>query len=226
MSALNTRTELPQAELPQAELPQAELPQLILASASPRRKAILDQLHIRCDVYRKTISEATHGIPIITAEKNACRKLKQCILSNKNISGCHVVMIAADTIVVQKGRIFNKPRTRAELITMLHALSGTRHIVITAVAVVEIGMDGKASDIIVDAEKTVVWFRQINDTLREKYCSLSAPFDKAGGYGIQDEGAVLVRKIHGCYYNVIGLPISLLDSLLQRRGYTLTDFMV
>jgi septum formation protein len=115
------------------------------------------------------------------------------------------IVIGADTIVVLEGKILGKPATEEEAVEMLSALSGKTHTVFTGFALVDV--ESKKSYI--SFERTEVTFRALRRDEIERYVAAGSPMDKAGAYGIQDDyGAVFVEKIDGCFYNVVGFPIS------------------
>lgn len=122
------------------------------------------------------------------------------------------IVIAADTIVVIDGRVLGKPQDRAEARLMLQLLSGREHQVITGLAVYE-GQKKYAT-----TETTSVVFRTLENDDIEAYLNCGEPFDKAGAYGIQGLGALLVERIEGCYFNVVGLPLNRLGQILRKVG--------
>jgi septum formation protein len=123
------------------------------------------------------------------------------------------VIIAADTMVFYKGKVLGKPKSIEDAEEMLHMLSGQWHEVYTGCALSITEETGKDHEIKF-WEKTRVKFRKVPTAFIKRYCATEKPLDKAGSYGIQDEGAFLVEKIAGDYYNVMGLPIGRLWELL------------
>ncbi len=123
------------------------------------------------------------------------------------------ILITADTIVVLNGEVIGKPKTKKHAQRLLEKLSNNKHYVYTGFAI----KNSISQKIIVDYEKTEVRFRKITQKEIKDYISSGSPMDKAGAYGIQDDfGAVFVSKITGCYYNVVGLPLSkVYSSLLE-----------
>ncbi len=184
---------------------------IILASASPRRKELLDKFNIDYKIEISNIYENvnTGERPEIIAMVLAFEK---AVDISKRVSD-NSIIISADTIVVAEDNILEKPKTRFEAKKMLELLSGKMHKVITGISLVNI--DEKIK--IVDYEKTFVKFRELNDELIEKYLDTGEYKDKAGSYGIQGKGSILVEKIEGCYYNVVGLPLNKLDILLREK---------
>ena len=183
---------------------------VILASASPRRQALLQQIGITplvCPAYfaegSGTASQAQE-----VALHNAVGKCAAVAAK----TGDELPVIAADTIVVIDNVILGKPQDVAAAKAMLQRLSGRTHQVMTGVAVQYKGQ--KMSEVCV----TDVSFRQLTAEEIDAYIATGEPMDKAGAYGIQGRGAVLVEKINGCYNNVVGLPLSLLYLMMQRLG--------
>lgn len=124
-------------------------------------------------------------------------------------------VISADTIVWFKGRIYGKPKSREDAVRMLRELSGESHEVYTGVAVIK---DGRT---LCESEMSRVHFRPISEREIEAYVDCGEPMDKAGAYAAQGRGAVFVRGIEGDFFNVMGLPLCLLDSMLKKQGIEL-----
>lgn len=127
------------------------------------------------------------------------------------------IIIAADTIVVLGTTVLGKPSDSRDAEHMLGALSGRMHTVITGLVVMDAGT-GRAES---RAAVTKVWFRNLTSEEIASYVATGEPLDKAGAYGIQERGALLVQKIEGCYFNVVGLPLSLLSEMLPNFGINL-----
>lgn len=186
---------------------------IILASASPRRQELLTQIGCAFQVEASDIVEDNEQ-PMAPAELAVTlAKAKALDVAAKNVSD-HVI-IGADTIVVLDGQIYGKPLDVDDARRMLTDLSGNEHHVITGVAVV------KGSQTWVDFAVTVVKFRTLSAIEIERYLSTGEPLDKAGSYGIQGKGALLVESISGCYSNVVGLPLATLGQLLKKAGVEL-----
>lgn len=177
---------------------------LILASQSPRRKELLGQLHIPFTVRVADIDEAMNSALPPREEVARLSREKALAVSREESD----VVIAADTIVVLDGLVLGKPRTAQEAETMLSALSGRNHQVMTGVTVLK---GGRA---LTHTEVTEVWFRDLSKDEIRRYIQSGEPMDKAGSYGIQGGAAVFVEKICGDYYNVVGLPLCCLWQLL------------
>jgi septum formation protein len=178
---------------------------IILASKSPRRIELLKLLKIDFEVIPSNIDEnISEKDPKLLAEKLSY--LKAMSIKKDGI------VLAADTVVTLDKEIFGKPRDYKDAFRMLKSLSGKWHTVITGVTI-------KFKDeLITFSEKTNVKFKNLSKELIEFYINTAKPFDKAGGYGIQELGSVLVEKIEGDYFNVVGLPISKVWDILWDRG--------
>ena len=113
------------------------------------------------------------------------------------------LIIGADTIVYLDGHILGKPGDKKEAVSMLERLSGKAHQVFTGFTLIQVG--GKRYS---DVEKTTVFFRELENWEIEAYAETGGPLDKAGGYGIQDQSGLFVERIEGCFYNVVGFPLT------------------
>lgn len=184
--------------------------EVVLASASPRRLALLEQVGIAARVcpaaFAEEAGEAVAGEDV--ALHNALGKCRAVAAE----VGDAVPVVAADTIVVIDDVILGKPADAAEAVKMLARLSGRSHSVLTGVAV---RYDGRE---LAQVCETKVYFRDLKPAELEAYVATGEPLDKAGAYGIQGKGALLVEKIEGCYNNVVGLPLTMLDSMLKEIG--------
>jgi septum formation protein len=188
---------------------------LILASASPRRKKLLEQLGLDFRVVVSAFDEDV--IPTNISPQDYVQILAQskALRVAQNL-GEAAIVIGADTTVVLQGYILNKPLDAADAVRMLSLLSNRTHEVFTGIALVECHADGSVTKTIQDVSRTEVRFRQLSTEEIRGYVIGGAPLDKAGSYGIQDDfGAVFVEGIHGCYNNVVGLPLELLYRRLR-----------
>ncbi len=183
---------------------------VVLASSSPRRRELLGLLGIRPHVDPADIDES--WIPGELPEPHAERlaRAKAEVVAGRRPGS---VVIAADTIVVLDGDILGKPRDAAEAEAMLRRLSGREHLVHTAIAV------AYRKDTASGVETTRVWFRPMTDEQIAAYVATGEPRDKAGAYGIQGFGAVLVERIAGDYFTVMGLGLGRLVGLLRAIGF-------
>ncbi len=184
---------------------------IILASQSPRRKEILQIMGL--NFICKPVKAEEYFLPREEPQEAAKRIAKQKaeIAAGSFNDG---IVIAADTIVEYNGKVLGKPVDENDAFSKLAFLSGNSHRVITAVCVKDI-VSNKCE---VDAEITKVYFRNISAKEIWSYIATGEPMDKAGAYGIQGLGAVFVEKIEGCYFNVVGLPLSRLYTMLKLYG--------
>lgn len=189
---------------------------VVLASASPRRRALLAQVGIEAVVHPAAFAEVggmgTSAKEV--AEKNAIGKCREVLA----VTGDGLPLIAADTIVVIDNMVLGKPADAAAAAEMLKRLSGRTHKVMTAVAVAYKGRQ------LVDVCVTEVTFRSLSNAEINAYVATGEPLDKAGAYGIQGRGAILVERINGCYNNVVGLPLAMLYSMLKKIGAISENF--
>jgi septum formation protein len=190
--------------------------ELVLASASPRRRAILSQLGLRFQVSESGIDEAEPGggEPEAYARGLASQKA-DAVAARLRAQGSRAYVLGADTIVVIEGRVLNKPADDADAVRMLMALSGKQHTVITAVALRSAHDAGFARTIAVHSG---VRFRAFERATAERYAASGEGRDKAGSYAVQGLGAGLVRAIDGSYSNVVGLPACETLELLIETG--------
>lgn len=175
---------------------------IILASSSPRRYNLLNQVGIDFEVIPSSIEEIID--PQKTPEENVAylSELKALDVS-KNVDNAFIV--GADTIVVLNGKILGKPKDEKNAFDMLKLLSNKEHKVYTGFTILDKPTNKKVSDY----ELTVVKFRELEDEEIWTYISTKSPIDKAGAYGIQDDfGALFVERINGCFYNVVGFPLT------------------
>lgn len=187
---------------------------LVLASASPRRRELLTQAGFRFDVTPANIPEvrATDEDPISFAIRLARQKAAAVFAER---SGAHVrgdqplLVLGADTIVVVDDQVLGKPGSPADAARMLHLLSGRTHSVITGVCIAGKDFEETAAAV------TYVSFQALSAAEIEAYVATGEPLDKAGAYAVQGYAARWIPHIQGCYFNVVGLPISLVTSMLE-----------
>lgn len=181
---------------------------IVLASASPRRKELLEQIGLRFEVEPAGYDEETTSAsdPHETARELSLGKARAAAQKRRD-----AIIIAADTLVVLGDRILGKPRTSAEAREMLRALNGRTHSVITGFAI----LDAETGKVHSRSVETKVWMRKLTLKEIDAYVRTKEPLDKAGGYAIQGRGAVLVEKIEGDFPNVVGLPLSALAHALR-----------
>ena len=174
---------------------------IILASGSPRRKQLLEQIDLEFEVVPSQIYEdfSLNLSPTDFVEYYAQEKAKDVANSYPD-----KWVIGADTIVVFESHILGKPKNEKDSFQMLKRLSGNTHQVITGVSIQNIKQDISDSF----HERTNVTFNTLSDNIIKYYIETYEPFDKAGSYGIQDWFSVCVNRIDGCFYNVMGFPLS------------------
>lgn len=192
-----------------------DVKKIYLASESPRRKALLEQVGLEFKVIKPYVSEELTGLPAREeAERLAVNKAKSIVVPETD-----AVIIGVDTIVTFEDKILGKPVSRQDAFGMLRVLSGRSHSVISGVAVRQTAANsGEMDRILTGTEVTEVTFRPLVDDEIEAYLNTDEPWDKAGSYAIQGKAALFVSGIRGDYYNVVGLPLSLLDRLLTALG--------
>lgn len=183
---------------------------IYLASQSPRRKHLLKQIGIKFKSFSVDLDEqiSDNETPIKVVKRLSLEKLELAEkIKNDGI------LITADTIVVLNSEIIGKPKNKKDAKTILSKLSNNTHFVYTGYAI----KNSVTNKIIVDYERTSVTFRELSSKEIDDYVADGSPLDKAGAYGIQDDyGAVFVSKIDGCYYNVVGLPLSKIYESLNK----------
>lgn len=183
---------------------------IYLASKSPRRRKLLKQLGISFKSFtvdlHEEILDGEH--PVQTVKRLAEHK---SLLAVKKIK--KGIVITADTIVVLNNEIIGKPKNRKDAFQILSKLSGKTHQVYTGFVVV----NNVSKKKVTGYERTLVTFKRLSKKEIDDYINTGSPMDKAGAYGIQDDfGAVFVKQINGCYYNVVGLPLAkLYKSLME-----------
>lgn len=195
---------------------------LILASASPRRQALLAMLGLDFQVMVSSFEEKGQAdrsaSPADLVMATARGKAEEVFrVTSGQPETADDLVIAADTIVVLDGSFLEKPASQEEARRMLRALSGRWHQVFTGLALFH------HRKRITACEMTRVHFRPLTEAEISAYISTGEPMDKAGAYGIQGLGAILIDRIEGCFYNVMGLPVSRLALLLKEYGITLPE---
>ena len=185
---------------------------LILASSSPRRKELLENLQLSFNTVSSDVDEHYDADwkPDKIVMELALRKAKSVA---KDYPASFV--IGSDTVVVNDHNILGKPQNREEAFSMLKSLSGKTHSVYTGVAIVTPAKEHTFF------EKTDVVFWELTDEEINKYLDTGEPFDKAGAYGIQGFGSVLVKSITGDYFSVVGLPVARTMRELKQAGYVI-----
>lgn len=203
--------------------------QIILASASPRRKELLEQIGLDFEIW------PAKGEEIITKEKPeevvselSCQKAEEVaavvslygLRHEELVTPQDIMVIGADTVVSIHGKILGKPKDEDEAFWMLSTLSGNRHAVYTGVTIVLIDKSGKAGEHTF-YERTYVSMKELTEEEIKRYIATGEPMDKAGAYGIQGKCAIYIDKIDGDYNNVVGLPVAAIYGELKKLGIDL-----
>lgn len=184
--------------------------EIILASKSPRRREILENTKVKFSIKDSNIDEVIleNETPTETVMRLAYEKALNVANDNKN-----ALVIGADTIVVINGTILGKPKDEAQALDMIKLLSGKTHNVITGFAMINLNNDKK----VIDYELSTVTFKELSEQSMKDYIQTKESLDKAGAYGIQGYGALLVKEIQGDYFNIVGLPISKISDCLKEH---------
>ncbi|MDP4162431.1 MAG: Maf family protein [Bacillota bacterium] len=185
---------------------------LILASSSPRRKELLENLQLTFDTSTSEVDESFEegALPEDVVIELALRKANSVFRTNPE-----AFVIGSDTIVTADGLILGKPQNSDEAFDMLKLLSGRKHDVYTGVTILS------PVKSVSFYEKTEVMFWELTDEEIRWYIQSGEPFDKAGSYGIQGLGSIFVKQITGDYFTVVGLPVSRTIRALKQAGYIL-----
>lgn len=183
---------------------------IILASASPRRKELLQKTGMKFEIIPAKGEEIITGnLPWEVVEELSFQKAQE--IAEKQNEEC--IVIGADTVVAKDEKIMGKPKDREAAFQMLTEISGTVHQVYTGVTLIRTGKQKKT---VTFSEKTEVFLYHMTDDEKNAYIATGDPMDKAGAYGIQGDFAVYVKSITGDYYNVVGLPIGKVYQELKR----------
>ena len=187
---------------------------IILASQSPRRQELIGNITMD---FRVIVSEADETLPVGIEPEQAPVYLADVKAAAVAASHPEETVIGADTVVILDGTVLGKPRDRDDAVRMLRALSGKVHTVVT-------GCANRWGDTRVTfSQLTRVEFYPLSDREILEYIATGEPFDKAGAYGIQGRGSVLVKRIEGDFFNVMGLPVARLKRELENIGALSTD---
>lgn len=200
--------------------------QIILASQSPRRKELLEQIGLEFEICPAKGEEIiTKTVPeevVMELSKQKAEEIAALVSSfgenHKEITTpSDILVIGADTVVAYDGKILGKPVDEADAKRMLTMLSGNTHSVFTGVTLVLIDKSGRAGELVF-YEKTDVKMHPMSEVEIDRYIATGEPMDKAGSYGIQGKCAIYIEKIDGDYNNVVGLPISRIYQELKNIG--------
>jgi septum formation protein len=182
------------------------VPELILASSSPQRKAILEQLGVRFRIVVPAVDELIFGAPEELVLENAHRKAAAAVAALGSGDSAQPVL-GVDTVVALEGRVYGKPQDREQARATLETLSGSTHRVLSGVCLIADGIARTAAAV------TTVAFRFLDAATLDWYLDSDEWQGRAGGYAIQGRGAALVERINGDYLNVVGLPVATLLDL-------------
>lgn len=189
---------------------------IILASASPRRKELLSLIGLK---FKVDVSDYEEDLGLKLKPHELAKYLSlekaRAVAPKYN----NALIIAADTFIVFRNKLLGKPHAEKEALRMLTLLNGKSHSVITGYTVLDT-KTGKKSSCSVE---TKVWFRKMTGSKLGAYVRTGEPLDKAGAYAIQGIGSLIVKKIEGDYFNVIGLPVASLAETLKKFGITVLD---
>ena len=192
---------------------------IYLASGSPRRKQLMELVGIKCEVIVTNVDEPIEGdasslVRKLSMQKNAaaCEILKKGLCEE-------IIVISADTLVSIDGVVLEKPSSHEDAFSMLKMLSGKKHTVFTGVTITKLSGGDVLQNVFV--ESADVFFRDLTNDEINAYINTGEPFDKAGAYGVQEKGALLVEKVHGDFYTVVGLPIAKVGYALSELGVDL-----
>lgn len=183
---------------------------IILASKSPRRREILENTKVRFSIKESQIDEI---IKVDESPKETVMRLayeKALDVASKNKDS---LVIGADTIVVINDQILGKPKNEEDAYNMIKLLSGKTHYVITGFALINLNLNKE----VIDCEVSQVTFKELSESCIKDYIQTKESLDKAGAYGIQGYGGLLVKNIQGDYFNIVGLPISKISDCLQEH---------
>lgn len=200
--------------------------QIILASQSPRRKELLEQIGLEFEICPAKGDEIiTKTVPEEVVKELSKQKAEEVAAMVSTFGESHkdittpsdILVIGADTVVAYNGEILGKPTDEADAKRMLTMLSGNTHSVFTGVTLVLIDKSGRAGELVF-YEKTDVKMHKMSETEIDRYIATGEPMDKAGSYGIQGKCAIYIEKIDGDYNNVVGLPIARIYQELKNIG--------
>lgn len=186
---------------------------IILASQSPRRKWLLEQIGLEFDIIPSNFDEGS------LEDKKFSRQLIESLAYQKGLEVSEripdeALIISADTVVIMGSKILGKPKDEADAKKILQQLSNRTHKVITAVAII----DKYEEKTLINSTISKVKFKKLLEREIDDYIKTGEPMDKAGAYGIQAYGSLFVEKVEGCYNNIVGLPLNLLYEMLKSFG--------
>ena len=193
--------------------------QIILASKSPRRKALLEQIGLKFTVDVSDIDESKylHSNPESLAKSLSIAKAEKIAEKYKD-----AIIIAADTVVILNKEIIGKPKDKKDAVKMLRKLSGKTHVIITGFTI----LDTKTKKEITEFVQSKVRFKKMTGKEIDQYVKTGEPLEKAGCYGIQDKGAIFIEEVKGDFFNVVGLPIFALSQNLKKFGVDIASVLI
>ncbi len=189
---------------------------VILASKSPRRVEILEKIVKEFEVVQSNFDENTIDFKGDIEKYVKDLSINKAIEVSKRLNEPSIV-IAADTVVFQNGKVLEKPKNEEDAFSMLSSLSGNTHKVYSGICLINTYDD----TVVTDCDCTEVKFSELNPRQIRNYINSGEPMDKAGAYGIQGLGGAFVERIEGCYYNVMGLPLNKLYKALENYDMTI-----
>lgn len=193
---------------------------VILASGSPRRRELLGSLGVPFTVIKPEVDEEAFDLshlPPGEVVKFLSRVKAQEVFKHRPQS----IVIGVDTIVVLNGEVFGKPKNEDHALAMLKALQGTTHEVYSGITLFNPDDSGATPPLLSDFRRTRVTMRPLSEADIRAYIATGEPMDKAGAYAIQEVGSTLVDGIEGCYFNVVGMSLVLLDAMFREIGQPL-----
>ncbi|MCR4662509.1 MAG: Maf family protein [Endomicrobiaceae bacterium] len=182
---------------------------IVLASASPRRKELLEKMGLKFIIIPSNYEEKLFD-NIYSDEKIETLALNKAKDVAQRVQEPSII-IAADTVVVLDNLILGKPKDKQDAFNMIKSLSGKTHFVVTAIAII----DSETKKIKVSNTKTFVTFTELKDEEIQKYVSTDEPYDKAGAYAAQGYASIFIEKIEGCFNNVVGISTFTLNKMLK-----------
>lgn len=191
---------------------------VILASKSPRRKEIFEQFDLDIKIIVKDVDEISDKLNIFDQLIDIAEKKAYEVANDYNDD----YVVSADTAVILDNKVLGKPKSKEEAFKVLKTLSGRTHQVVTAYCLINVSKDIK----ITNYDLTEVRFKNLSDSEINWYIQTGEPFDKAGSYGIQGKGSILVENIKGDFFNVMGFPISKFYEDLKNKGLNKKIFKI
>lgn len=192
---------------------------IILASASPRRKLLLEQIDIPFEIIESEIAEDVPNSPYDGVKALACKKAYAVANTLKEPA----IIIGADTMIAFKGKLLGKPGDNLAALENLRKLQGNKHTVYTGVCVIVKESNGEMSEYTF-VDDTDVYMRNMSDDEILMFLNTKEYMDKAGGYAIQGKGALMIERIDGDYNTVVGLPLTKLYLLFKKIGINIEDY--